>query len=168
MTITYDPTDPAYFDEADYRAEATRIYDLCQGCRLCWNLCPSFESLFDIVDTKYEGNMELLNHDEQDRIVNECYQCKLCYVKCPYIPPHEWALDFPRLMMRGQAIEYRKKGGKGVGDLVLTRTDLFGKLGTTFAPIANTMMGGRNSLPRKMMQAVTGVAAARELLSETR
>ena len=163
MTVTYDPTDPAYFDEADYRAEATRIYDLCQGCRLCWNLCPSFESLFDIVDTKYEGNMELLNHDEQDRIVNECYQCKLCYVKCPYIPPHEWALDFPRLMMRGQAIEYRKNGGKGLGDLVLTRTDLFGKLGTTFAPIANTMMGGRNSLPRKMMQAVTGVAAAREL-----
>ena len=99
------------FDEADYRAEATRIYDLCQGCRLCWNLCPSFESLFDIVDTKYEGNMELLNHDEQDRIVNECYQCKLCYVNCPYIPgQHEWELDFPRLMLRADAMRHAMTG----------------------------------------------------------
>ncbi len=162
MMITYDPTHPAYFDEPDYRNELTRVFDACQGCRLCWNLCPSFGSLFDIIDTQHDGSAEL-TPPEQDRIVDECYQCKICYVKCPYIPPHEWDLDFPRLMMRGAAIGFRKGGGGGLADLVLTRTDLFGRLGTAFAPLANLMMGSRNSLPRKLMQAVVGVAAAREL-----
>ena len=27
-----------------------RVYDICIGCRLCFNLCPSFPSLFDSVD----------------------------------------------------------------------------------------------------------------------
>ena len=37
--------------------------------------------------------------------MDECFQCKLCYVMCPYIPElHEWALDFPRLMLRADAM----------------------------------------------------------------
>ena len=40
MTVTYDPKHPEYFDEGDLREELTRVYDLCHGCRLCWNLCP--------------------------------------------------------------------------------------------------------------------------------
>ena len=27
-----------------------RVYDVCIGCRLCFNLCPSFPSLFDSID----------------------------------------------------------------------------------------------------------------------
>ena len=27
-----------------------RVYDICIGCRLCFNLCPSFPSLFDSID----------------------------------------------------------------------------------------------------------------------
>ncbi len=46
---------------------------------------------------------------EQDEVVDECYQCKLCFVKCPYVPPHEWKLDFPRLMMRANAVR-RQEG----------------------------------------------------------
>ncbi len=40
MTTTYDPHHPHYFDEPDLRAELGRVYDLCHGCRLCFNLCP--------------------------------------------------------------------------------------------------------------------------------
>src|SRR5437764_435748 len=102
MTVTYDPREPAYFDEADLRDELTRVYDLCHGCRLCFNLCPSFPTLFEYIDG-HDGKVDALSTAEQDQVVDECYQCKLCYVKCPYVPPHEWALDFPRLMLRAAA-----------------------------------------------------------------
>jgi len=162
MTVTYDPTDPAYFDEADYRAEATRVYDLCQGCRLCWNLCPSFESLFDIVDTKYEGNMELLNHDEQDRIVNECYQCKLCYVKCPYTPDdkHSFQLDFPRLLMRANAIR-RKEEGIGFREKMLARPELVGTIAGATAPLTN--WANRQPALRAGLELTLGTVALTDL-----
>src|SRR5580692_6959647 len=115
MTATYDPSDPRYFDSADLEIEMDRVFDACQGCRLCFNLCPSFPTLFDFVDA-HDGDAALLTGAERSQVVDECYQCKLCYVKCPYVPPHEWALDFPRLMMRVHAV--RAKQGVKVKDRV--------------------------------------------------
>ncbi len=44
---------------------------------------------------------------QQDQVVDECFQCKLCYVNCPNIPElHEWKLDFPRLMLRADAMQH--------------------------------------------------------------
>ena len=72
--------------------------------------------------------MAALTAAEQDQVVDECYQCKLCYVKCPYVPPHEWQLDFPRLMMRAHAVRHAE--GRPVRerltDQFLGRTDLMG------------------------------------------
>jgi Fe-S oxidoreductase len=161
MTITYNPRDPKYFDEADLRDELTRVYDLCHGCRLCWNLCPSFGSLFKMIDAK-DGAVEALTPAEQDRVVDECYQCKLCYVKCPYVPPHEWMLDFPRLMMRAAAV-LREEHGGDVSDEVLARTDVMGTLSSAVAPLANAVIAKPNSLTRKLMEKATGIAAARVL-----
>ena len=162
MTITYDPKDAAYHDEGDFRAETERVFDLCSGCRLCWNLCPSFGSLFDIIDEKHDGAVDHMTHVEQDRIVEECYQCKLCYVKCPYVPPHEWQLDFPRLMLRGYAVQH-KQHGSGLVDQFLGRTDLMGKMGSLAAPIANAAAGKPGSLSRKVMEKTIGIAAQRIL-----
>ncbi|HWW53233.1 MAG TPA: 4Fe-4S dicluster domain-containing protein, partial [Acidimicrobiales bacterium] len=103
MTVTYDPQHPKYYDDADLREELTRVYDLCHGCRLCFNLCPAFPSMFDAID-RHDGKAHELSLTEQDKVVDECYGCKLCYVKCPYVPPHEWQLDFPRLMLRAVAV----------------------------------------------------------------
>jgi glycerol-3-phosphate dehydrogenase subunit C len=161
MTTTYDPKDAAYYDEADLRGELTRVYDLCHGCRLCFNLCPSFPSLFDAVD-RHDGDVEALSTAEQDKVVDECYQCKLCYVKCPYVPPHEWALDFPRLLLRAQAVR-RKQGGLDLTDQFLGRTDLLGKLSTVAAPVVNKATGTPNSLPRRLMEKTVGIAADRLL-----
>ena len=111
MTAIYHPSDPRYFDADDLAAETERVFDLCHGCRLCFNLCPSFPTLFDLVDG-HDGEVSALSPAERDRVVDECYQCKLCYVKCPYVPPHEWALDFPRLMMRVRA--NRKRSGRRI------------------------------------------------------
>jgi Pyruvate/2-oxoacid:ferredoxin oxidoreductase delta subunit len=77
VTVTYDPRHPEYYNEADLRAETTRVYDLCHGCRLCHNLCPAFPSLFEMIDDK-DGAVDRLSGAEQDRVVDKCYQCKLC------------------------------------------------------------------------------------------
>ena len=55
MTTTYDPADRQYLDDGDLRHELERVFDLCHGCRLCFNLCPSFPTLFDFVD-RHDGD----------------------------------------------------------------------------------------------------------------
>ncbi len=138
MTTTYDPKDPVYFDEADVREELTRVYDLCHGCRLCFKFCTSFPTLFEMIDKHEDQDAGRLTPAEQDQVVDECFQCKLCYVNCPYIPElHEWNLDFPRLMLRADAMQYANgiKSSRDKRDhAMMGRTDLLGKLATSTAP----------------------------------
>jgi Fe-S oxidoreductase len=164
MTTTYNPDHPKYYDEGDLREELTRVYDLCHGCRLCLSLCPSFPTMFNLIDAK-DGDVAALTPDEQDQVVDECYQCKLCYVKCPYIPPHEWQLDFPRLMLRAEAVDNKNHGtlkGK-LTTQALARTDLLGKVGTLTAPLTNRAIGTPGSAIRKVMDKTVGLAAERVL-----
>ena len=164
MTTTYNPHHPAYFDEADLRGELTRVYDLCHGCRLCLSLCPAFPTMFNLIDAK-DGEVAELTPQEQDRVVGECYQCKLCYIKCPYIPPHEWQLDFPRLMLRSEAVKNRSSGtlrGK-LATQALSRTDFLGKVGTLTAPLTNALTGTPGSVVRKIMDKTVGIASERVL-----
>ena len=164
MTTTYDPHHPAYFDEADLRGELTRVYDLCHGCRLCLSLCPAFPTMFNLIDAK-DGEVAELTPQEQDQVVGECYQCKLCYIKCPYIPPHEWQLDFPRLMLRSDALQNRS-GETLRGKLAtqaLGRTDLLGRVGTLTAPLTNALTGTPGSVVRKIIDKTVGIASERVL-----
>lgn len=164
MTITYDPSDPAYYDETDLRAEMTRVYDLCHGCRLCLSLCPAFPTLFNFVDDR-DGAVEALTRAEQDQVVDECYQCKLCSVRCPYVPPHEWELDFPRLMLRAEAVQNAKDlSVRGrLTTQALGRTDWTGRVGTATAPISNALLATPGSLVRRIMDTAVGVASQRVL-----
>lgn len=167
MTTTYDPFHPSYFDEADLREELTRVYDLCHGCRLCFKYCTSFPTLFSFIDEWDDQLADHLTPAQQDQVVDECFQCKLCYVNCPYIPgQHEWELDFPRLMLRADAVRHRN-GEVPLKDRVtnqaLARTDLVGKVNSALAPLANKAIGTTNSLSRKVMEKTVGIAADRIL-----
>jgi glycerol-3-phosphate dehydrogenase subunit C len=164
MTAIYDPTDPQYFDPAALTVELDRVFDLCHGCRLCFNLCPSFPTLFSFIDAK-DGDVAALTDGERDQVVDECYQCKLCYVKCPYVPPHEWKLDFPRLMSRVHAV--RKKQGvplkERLTDQFLGRTDALGKASVVGAPVVNWATGTPGSWTRRVMEKTVGLASQRLL-----
>ena len=168
MTTTYDPKDPVYFDEADVREELTRVYDLCHGCRLCFKFCTSFPTLFEMIDKHDDQDAGRLTPAEQDQVVDECFQCKLCYINCPYIPElHEWNLDFPRLMLRADAMQYAN-GIKSARDKTTTqmmgRTDLLGTLATSTGPIANKIVNAEpGSGIRKAVAKVTGVSPVRLL-----
>ncbi len=168
MTTLYDPKNPKYFDEADVREELTRVYDLCHGCRLCLKFCTSFPTLFEMIDRHDDRDAGRLTPVQQDQVVDECFQCKLCYINCPYIPDlHEWALDFPRLMLRAGAMRH-VNGQVSVRDRVtntlMGHTDLVGKAATLAAPVANKMMGAKpGSAVRRAMEIATGVSSVRLL-----
>jgi glycerol-3-phosphate dehydrogenase subunit C len=168
MTITYDPKHPKYFDEADVRDELTRVFDVCHGCRLCVTFCSAFPTLFEMIDRHDDQDAGRLTPAQQDQVVDECFQCKLCYINCPYIPAlHELAIDFPRLMLRSDAM--RHVNGQvsirhRVTDSVLGHTDLLGRAATLTAPVANKLLGAKQgSVVRKAMEKVTGVSSVRLL-----
>ena len=168
MTTIYDPKHPLYTDEADVRSELTRVFDLCHGCRLCFKFCTSFPTLFEMIDRHDDQDAGRLTPAQQDQVVDECFQCKLCYINCPYTPDlHEWAIDFPRLMLRTDAM--RHANGQvslksRLTDTVMGHTDLLGKAATLAAPAANAIIGAKQgSMVRKAMETVTGVSSVRLL-----
>jgi glycerol-3-phosphate dehydrogenase subunit C len=160
----YEPTDEKYFDAADARTERDRTFNICSDCRLCVRLCPSFKSLFQMVDEREEADhahaVDSLTDAEHQRVVDECYQCKLCYVVCPYTPDQqqEWVVDFPRLMLRSLVIQ-AQEGKVQKGAKLLARTDLQGKVATTLAPVVNEM--SKIGFLRGAMEKTTGIAKDR-------
>jgi len=153
--LSYSPHEPHYFDESALKSELERGFDICHGCRLCFNLCPSFPALFDAVD-RYDGDVLQLTPKEIDWVVDTCFQCKVCYVKCPYTPgdDHEFQLDFPRLLQRAKAVRVRRKG-MALRERLLGKPDLLGKLAGLVPFLAN--LGNRIGLNRLLMQWVLGV-----------
>ena len=159
----YDPLDPSWFDGAATRAERDRTFHICSDCRVCVKLCPSFRSLFAMIDDRggsdRAGELDAAQHK---RVVDECYQCKLCYVICPYTPDQqqEWRVDFPQLMLRsltGQG----KAGEVSHSARLLARTDQQGVVATTLAPIVNAT--AKFGPARFAMEKVTGIARDRLL-----
>ena len=162
--MTVDPAEPEYWDEGALAKEFDRVFDICHGCRLCFNLCPGFTDLFQAVDAQGEKEVAGLTQADDDRFVDLCYQCKLCYPKCPYTPPHEWALDVPRLALRARAVRARRSGVT-LQDRFLGDTDGLGRLGTTLAPLMNA--ANRNPLARAVMEKAVGLHRDRNLPSFT-
>jgi len=191
------PRDPDYWDEASLLEEEKRVFEICNGCRLCWNLCPSFPALFNAVDALDTSNHEVAeqdhaavdshgNHDlsghhasapqedimgqadaltrlpqsVHEEVVDLCYQCKLCDPICPFTPPHEFAVDFPRLMLRHKAV-HAKKHGVSTQDHWLGNPERIGRLGTRLPIIANA--GGAVRLNRILMEKTIGIHRDRQL-----
>ena len=106
-----DWNSPDFHDEAKLEAELRRVFDICHGCRRCFNLCDSFPRLFDLVDAAGDAEVSGIAARDFPQVVDACTLCDLCFMtKCPYVPPHEWNVDFPHLMLRHRAVEARKKG----------------------------------------------------------
>jgi len=157
----FDLTTTAFWDLGKVDTELRRVYDICAGCRRCLPLCPSFKVMFDRLDVEaVDGDVEKLPAADVKEVVDLCYQCKLCYNHCPYTPPHRWAVDFPRLMLRARAAEARRTGVT-LQDRMLGNTDLVGKLGSLAAPLSNWL--NELAVHRAFMEAVAGIHRGRRL-----
>lgn len=69
--------------------EGQRLLRLCNACRYCEGFCAVFpamerRSVFSVADVNYLANL--------------CHNCGECYYACPYTPPHEYALNLPKVL----------------------------------------------------------------------
>jgi glycerol-3-phosphate dehydrogenase subunit C len=155
--------DDAFYDMASVEAEMERVFDICHTCRRCFNLCDSFPRLFDMIDESATGELDSVPKSEYGKVVEACTLCDMCFMtKCPYVPPHEWNVDFPHLMLRHRAAERKTKGGDFVREQ-LGETDRNGKLAKPIAPLANWATDLGNKPVRGLMEAVAGIDRTVEL-----
>ena len=158
-----DWQNPDFYDMAKIEAEAHRVFDICHGCRRCFNLCDSFPRLFDLIDASDTGELDSVPTSAYKPVVDACTLCDMCFMtKCPYVPPHEFNLDFPHLMLRYRAAELHQGKKRDLAD-ELAETDRNGKLAGLVAPVANWASSRHNHLTRPLLEAVAGVARDAEL-----
>ncbi len=84
--------------------EAQRVLNICNACRYCEGYCAVFPALerrlaFDEGDVHYLANL--------------CHNCGACLYACQYAPPHEFQVNFPRLMAEVRAQTYRQHAWPG-------------------------------------------------------
>lgn len=155
--------DEAFYDEAALNREMERVFDICHGCRRCVNLCNAFPTLFDLVDEGPTGEVDGVAKADFAKVVDQCYLCDICFMtKCPYVPPHEWNVDFPHLMLRAKAVKFRK-GEVRLRDRILTSTDALGRLAAIPVVAQTVNAANRNRVARAALESTLGVDRRREL-----
>ena len=154
-----DWQNPDFYNEESLFKEMERVFDICHGCRRCVSLCQSFPSLFDLIDESETMEVDGVKKDDYWKVVEHCYLCDLCYMtKCPYVPPHEWNLDFPHLMLRAKSFHYKNRDTK-LRDRILTSTDTVGRLAGI--PVVAQTVNAVNKIgaARKVLEAVAEIHA---------
>lgn len=78
--------------------EAARQLTVCNACRYCEGYCPVFPAIeirrsFDSQDVGYLANL--------------CHDCRACYSACMYAPPHEFAINLPKILAECRIDSYR-------------------------------------------------------------
>ena len=146
-----------FYDEQSLFDELERVFDICHGCRRCFNLCHSFPTLFDLVDESDTMEVDGVAKDDYWQVVDHCYLCDMCYMtKCPYVPPHEWNVDFPHLMLRAKAARFRQQGASR-RDRILSATDTVGRLAGIPVVVNAVNAVNRSAGGRTLLESMLGV-----------
>ena len=148
---------PDFLDKKKLDDEMRRVFDICHGCRRCFNLCDSFPKLFDMIDESKNEDVESLSSDQFDPVVDSCTLCDMCFMtKCPYVPPHEFNLDFPHLMLRYRALQ-KKQNKLSIIPAQLAKIDRNAKIGIMFSWFINWVSNIKNKFFRKILELTIGI-----------
>jgi Fe-S oxidoreductase len=157
------PSFPTLFDAVDQVGDKKRREAVAEGRveeedkdREYLNLAEGEHGVEASVEVEFRGEIDDLTQAQKWEVIELCYQCKLCDPVCPYTPDkeHEFKLDFPKLMMRAQAIN-SQENRKKTSDRFLANTDFSGKIGSLTAPITNFV--NTNKFFRMLMHHVVGI-----------
>src|SRR5438874_3310474 len=155
--------DPDFTDRGKTEAEMRRIFDICHGCRRCFNLCDAFPRLFDLIDNSDTSELDAVPTAEYQQVADACTLCDMCFMtKCPYVPPHEFNVDFPHVMLRYRAVEF-KEGKVRFARRELGKTDRNGEFARFVAPLANWGSDRDNGLTRRLIEKLADVDRKAEL-----
>ena len=80
-------------------AEGQRMASICNAWRYCEGYCAVFPAIERRLSFA-EGDLGYL--------ANLCHNCGSCYSACQYAPPHEFALNLPRLLADVRIATYEK------------------------------------------------------------
>jgi glycerol-3-phosphate dehydrogenase subunit C len=148
---------PDFLDEKKLDQEMRRVFDICHGCRRCFNLCDSFPKLFDMIDESKNEDVESLSSNQFSPVVDSCTLCDMCFMtKCPYVPPHEFNLDFPHLMLRYRTLQKKQNKLPSI-PAQLAKIDRNAKIGIKFSWIINWATNIKNKFVRKVLELITGI-----------
>ena len=147
-----DFKDPEKIDD-----ELRRVFDVCHGCRRCFNLCDSFPRLFDLIDDSDSGELDSVDSKDFKPVIDACTLCDMCFMtKCPYVPPHDFDLDFPHLMLRYRTAQ-KKLGKLSSVPTQLAQIDRNAKFGVMFSKIVNWASNIKNKFFRKILEIFAGI-----------
>jgi citrate/tricarballylate utilization protein len=79
--------------------EGERQMTICNACRYCEGYCAVFPAM-EQRRTFTKGDLVYL--------ANLCFDCRDCYYACQYAPPHEFAINIPKLMAELRSDTYRE------------------------------------------------------------
>jgi len=149
--------DPDFADRTKTEAEIRWIWDICHTCRRCFNLCDALPRLFDLIDSSATGELDSVAVQDYHKVADACTLCDMCFMtKCPYVPPHEFNVDFPHVMLRYRAVELLE-GKKAGPQRELAKTGRNGRVAGLVAPLVNWANNRRNRLTRPAMEMMLGI-----------
>ena len=78
--------------------------NICNACRYCEGYCAVFPAMerrltFSEADINYLANL--------------CHNCAECYYACQYAPPHEFAVNVPKVFAEIRKRSAQRKRAKG-------------------------------------------------------
>ena len=157
IRLPIDFEHPDFLDPKKLDSEMRRVFDICHGCRRCFNLCDSFPKLFDMIDESKNEDVESLSSEQFEPVVDACTLCDMCFMtKCPYVPPHDFDLDFPHLMLRYRAAQ-KKLNKLPFVPAQLAQIDRNAKIGIMLSSLINWATSIKNKLLRKILELVAGI-----------
>lgn len=83
----------------DVFQEANRQLIICNACRYCEGYCPVFRAIETRRDFK-QGDVFYLS--------NLCHDCRACYYACMFTPPHEFAINIPKILAETRIETYQR------------------------------------------------------------
>jgi len=90
--------------QTDWRGEGDRILTICNSCRYCEGFC----AVFPAIERRQNWSEASLHH-----LANLCHNCAECFYACQYAPPHEFAVNVPKVLAEIRLRSYRKYSWPG-------------------------------------------------------
>jgi citrate/tricarballylate utilization protein len=79
--------------------DGARQLTICNACRYCEGYCAVFPAL---------EQRRIFTKADLTYLANLCFDCRDCYYACQYAPPHEFAVNIPKLMSGLRANTYEE------------------------------------------------------------
>src|SRR5579872_2672934 len=85
--------------------EGERLMTICNSCRYCEGFCAVFPAM--------ERRMRFSGAD-LNYLANLCHNCGECFHACQYAPPHEFAVNVPKVFAEIRVKSYQKYSCTGL------------------------------------------------------